>query len=483
MPTGGRRELALQAVRYFLAQDYPKRELVIVDSGSDGLYEELVRADGRIRYVHIDVDESIGAKRNRAAALAGGDILAQWDDDDWHGPRRLSLQVASIQSAEADITALRDCTMFQLAEWKFWRCTPELHSRLFVHDVHSGTLVYRRSVWEQLAQYPDASLAEDAAFLDRALRRGARLRAIPANDDFLYVRHDSNAWALQCGSEAEAGGWREVDQPPLGALDRRFYAARSRAAPHAASIARCESAPLVSCIMPTRDRRRFINQAIAYFLRQDYPNKELVVVDDGRDPIDDLIPASSGITYKRLSTPMILGAKRNLACSMSSGTFIAHWDDDDWHAPHRLRTQVMRLLDTDMELCGTSELLFLDLSSSAAWRFAYPRQHRPWAAGTSLVYRRNLWSRSPFPEIAIGEDTRFTWSAAVKSIADVADTHCVIAVRHEANSSSHSTHSGYWTSIPIAEVEQILGEDLDFYRLLRPAAMRSNSPESKVAMP
>jgi len=38
--------------------------------------------------------------------------------------------------------------------------------------------------------------------------------------------------------------------------------------------------PLISCIMPTRDRRAFALQAVRYFLRQDYPQVELIIVDD-----------------------------------------------------------------------------------------------------------------------------------------------------------------------------------------------------------
>jgi glycosyltransferase involved in cell wall biosynthesis len=38
--------------------------------------------------------------------------------------------------------------------------------------------------------------------------------------------------------------------------------------------------PIASCIIPTANRRRFVPQAIRYFLTQDYPNKELIVVDD-----------------------------------------------------------------------------------------------------------------------------------------------------------------------------------------------------------
>ena len=49
--------------------------------------------------------------------------------------------------------------------------------------------------------------------------------------------------------------------------------------------------------MPTHNRRPFVAQAIVYFLRQDYPNRELIIVDDGTDPVADLIPDDPRIRY------------------------------------------------------------------------------------------------------------------------------------------------------------------------------------------
>ncbi|MBP3960494.1 glycosyltransferase [Gemmata sp. G18] len=46
---------------------------------------------------------------------------------------------------------------------------------------------------------------------------------------------------------------------------------------------------LVSCIMPTRNRRVRSARALHNFLAQDYPNKELVVIDDGTDSVADLV--------------------------------------------------------------------------------------------------------------------------------------------------------------------------------------------------
>src|SRR5262249_53600259 len=60
--------------------------------------------------------------------------------------------------------------------------------------------------------------------------------------------------------------------------------------------------PLVSCIMPTADRHAFIPRAIRQFCRQDYPERELIVLDAGQNPVLDLIPADPRIRYIRAST-------------------------------------------------------------------------------------------------------------------------------------------------------------------------------------
>src|ERR1041384_2498726 len=100
---------------------------------------------------------------------------------------------------------------------------------------------------------------------------------------------------------------------------------------------------LVSCIMPTANRRPFVADAIRMFLAQDYADKELVIVDDGEDGIADLVPAHPQIRYLRQSGRRPIGVKRNFACEAARGEIILHWDDDDWYAPHRIRLQVEAL--------------------------------------------------------------------------------------------------------------------------------------------
>jgi glycosyltransferase involved in cell wall biosynthesis len=460
MPTCQRPDFALQAVRYFLAQDYASKELLVLEDGTPSLAGRLPD-DPRVRYVATGAPaRSIGAMRNEACRLARGDIVAHWDDDDWYGPERLTRQVAAIRAGSADITALRDSLMLDLAAWRFWRCRLDLHRRLFVRDVHGGTLVYRRRIWIDKAKFPDCSLAEDAAFLDQAVRRGARLRAVDADGIFIYIRHGANAWSIACGVTGGAAEWEGVPEPDLSPDVRAFYAARSAAAPPRST------APLVSCVMPTFDRRAFVPQAVRYFLRQDYPAKELVIVDDGPEPVSDLLPADSRIVYRRLETRTVLGAKRNLACELARGPVIAHWDDDDWASPDRLSVQVAALTGGDADICGAASLLYYDPASSCAWRFSWPDKLRPWAAGPSLCFVKDLWARSPFPEVAIGEDTRFVFSPAVRAIADISTAGCIVSIIHPRNTAPKSVHGMHWSPQSNREVEDLLGGDMAFYRSL-----------------
>ena len=75
---------------------------------------------------------------------------------------------------------------------------------------------------------------------------------------------------------------------------------------------------LVSCVMPTRNRRGWVSQAIWYFLRQDYDPKELLILDDGDDSVVDLVPSDERIRYRRLDARLSLGAKRNRVRVLSS---------------------------------------------------------------------------------------------------------------------------------------------------------------------
>jgi glycosyltransferase involved in cell wall biosynthesis len=468
MPTRDRREYVLQSIRYFERQDYANRELIIIDDGIDDLSNAIPSID-RIRYVRIQRGISIGAKRNRGCQLAAGSIIAQWDDDDWYSPGRLSAQAQPIITGQADITGLKERVLFELRHWRFWLTSPELHRRMFVGDVHGGTLVYGRTCWERLARYPDCSLAEDASFLWHVIRRGARLKGIADTGLSLYLRHERNSWQFECGRFMDPKGWVQINEPSFFDQDRGFYATLSSAVPQIS-----QEYPLVTCIMPTADRRGFVPDAIRYFTRQTYPNRELLILDDGQDSIADLVPACEQIRYVRLERRLSIGAKRNLACELARGEIIAHWDDDDWIADWRLSYQVKALVrHSSPAVCGVSRLLFLDSQHGRAWTYSRPvGERRPWIAGGTLCYHKTLWRRFPFPNISQGEDTRFIWSIPPESVLNLTDNDFYVATVHARNTSPKYTTDMCWRPFSSLQMRELIGTDWPLYE----AAARTHIP-------
>ncbi|HSE53545.1 MAG TPA: glycosyltransferase [Gemmatimonadales bacterium] len=459
MPTSGRRDFILQAIRYAQRQTVTDWELVIVDDGPVDLMPHL-GADPRVRYLRVVSGQSIGAKRNHAVAQARGRFVIHWDDDDWYGSKRLETQLAPLLAGEAKLSGLRTGVVFSVPDWRFWRLSQSLHRRLFVHDVHGGTICYARSVWLEGTRYPPLSLGEDAHFLASAVRRGNRLVQLDGEGHFIYIRHQSITWRLACGQTGDPSGWEPATQPSELAFDCDFYATMS-AAPAA------ERPPAVSCIMPTANRPHLVPRAIQFFLAQRYPVAELVIIDDGTESIAPLIPIDSRIRYQRLPERVRLGAKRNIACEMSRGDVILHWDDDDWAAPHRVQTQVAALLGhPGVDLAGQSEVTFYSPTDRRSWRYRYGHSRQPWVAGSTFCYHRRLWQRHAFPAIDDGEDTRFVWSLRPEQVTAFADQGIHVGIIHDRNASAKRIVDPWWTALDSEPIRLRLGDDLPFYDAL-----------------
>ncbi|MGH9945399.1 MAG: glycosyltransferase, partial [Pyrinomonadaceae bacterium] len=160
---------------------------------------------------------SIGAKRNLACRFAEGEIIAHWDDDDWYAPDRLRYQALPLITGEADLTGLENAFVLELPDGKFWTVAPQLHQRMFVGNVHGGTLVYRKELLARLGlSYPEIDLAEDAWLLYHATNGGGRLRRLENHGVFIYVRHGRNAWnQFMPGRFIDPGGWHLINRPHI----------------------------------------------------------------------------------------------------------------------------------------------------------------------------------------------------------------------------------------------------------------------------
>ena len=221
--------------------------------------------------------------------------------------------------------------------------------------------------------------------------------------------------------------------------------------------------PLVSCIMPTYNRRGFIPHALHYWERQDYDNKELLVLDDGIDPVEDLIPNDSRIQYVRLLPPrMRLGAKLNYGCSQVAGRYIALWDDDDWYSPSRLTRQV-RALEAGFNVCGCADLLYYDIVKGKAFRYRYPTGLPPFLLGSTQCFTHEQWVMHPFMPIDVGSDLYFVRSVPKELVHAISGAWFSVHIIHRSNIDPKNTGGRWWEPFPIEDFGAIMGDDWQYY--------------------
>jgi glycosyltransferase involved in cell wall biosynthesis len=424
MPTCNRRHFLPQAIRCFLRQDYPNRELLIIDDGSDAV-GDLVPEEGRVRYLRLPAKLRIGAKRNLACEAARGEFIVHWDDDDWYPTNRISVQMQALVERGVDVSGTSRILYFDAMADKAWEYR---YASRHGSWVGGNTMAYRKSFWER-NRFPDIQIGEDSRFLWSRTSKTVHDLA----DSSLCVAsiHSSNtSRKMTSGSYWHAQPNERVHE--LLGDDRYFYRVPSGTTLKTAW-------PLVSCIMPTSNRRSFVSLALNSFAAQDYPNKELIIIDDGDDRVDDLTPGVQGVRYVRLPRRTSIGAKRNLACEQAQGEIIAHWDDDDWYAPDRLRYQVGALLAGEADMTGLFNSCVLELPGGNFWT-TLPTLHRRMFVGDvhggTLVYRKELLSGSlRYPEINLAEDA---WlvnriKRAGKRLLRLANPGVFIYVRHGRN--------------------------------------------------
>lgn len=190
-----------------------------------------------------------------------------------------------------------------------------------------------------------------------------------------------------------------------------------------------EIKPLVSCVMPTTESRAgFFRAALDCFLKQSYPNKELIIVSDAYKRFTE--SRESNIRFYVEKSLMNLGAKRNYINGLALGPFIAHWDDDDYSAPDRLEDQMARLAETRKPITGYAPLLYWDMVSNNAKTFE--QIGGGYVCGNSLLYRIEVWHLYPFPDLQVASDTPWI-NAHLNEIAVSRDQTKIISRIHRRN--------------------------------------------------
>lgn len=190
--------------------------------------------------------------------------------------------------------------------------------------------------------------------------------------------------------------------------------------------------PFVSVLVPTHDRRHFIPQLLRAWRLQSYPldRMELVVVDDGDDPVGDLLDGLPGVRYLR-EERMPLGAKRNLLTREARGEVLVHMDDDDYYPRQRVEHAVQRLRDSGLQLAGASELYIYNLQMDVLLRSGpFGPFH---GTNATLAYTRDYLADNRFDDAATTRDEHAFTRGFTQPMVQLDPRLTMLCIQHQAN--------------------------------------------------
>jgi glycosyltransferase involved in cell wall biosynthesis len=187
--------------------------------------------------------------------------------------------------------------------------------------------------------------------------------------------------------------------------------------------------PSVSCVMATLpSRRHLLPKAIEYFLRQDYSDRELLIIDEGPEPFPvGLLRA--GVRLFSVPPGLSLGRKLNLGIPKVAGEVIVKLDDDDWYHP-RLVSELVKALSlapTGVRISTISRFRTLLVPE---WKMMTSQDG--WMLGNSLCFRKSDWEGPRFDEAHDHMADSHFLAYYGNRISPVNDPELCVVVRHES---------------------------------------------------
>ena len=160
----------LAAIECFKVQSYPYKELIILNNArnqfeASGLN---IKAEKDIFLVDTPTELYAGQARNYGIRAANGRILAQFDADYWHDPRRLETQIATLAENEAHICILSETLLYSYVSGRASMNTNEKAAIL-------GTMVFIRP---SNIDYPPVTKHEEFGILNKMVKAGMKPIAI-----------------------------------------------------------------------------------------------------------------------------------------------------------------------------------------------------------------------------------------------------------------------------------------------------------------
>lgn len=178
----------------FQRQTHPDRELVVItdDFEHHRQVQNLTKGNPLVRHFIITHPTNLGALRNLSMDVAHGDVICQWDDDDYCIPERLAVQLDYLQKSKK----LHAC--FLSEQLHYFERTGEVYWKDWNYNfgLIPGTLMGLKSVLRRLRYPTEGEVAvrgEDIKFLE--LLPPWRIGALQGMGHMhVYSFHGANTW-------------------------------------------------------------------------------------------------------------------------------------------------------------------------------------------------------------------------------------------------------------------------------------------------
>jgi len=180
----------------------------------------------------------------------------------------------------------------------------------------------------------------------------------------------------------------EIETTELSAFEQKF-----------------SSMPLVSCLMVCSDNTRFAEFSVQCYLRQNYSNRELIVLYISPDPQFEASLKRfdhAGVKLVGVRHGFSLGELRNISVAHAKGELLCQWDAADLYDPSRLALSVRALLSAKVDAGFSSHVLLWSPGSSAL----AVSQRRIW--NSSMLIWRNVLPI--YPALSEGDEDKFVMS-------------------------------------------------------------------------
>ncbi|NUQ37640.1 MAG: glycosyltransferase [Caldilineales bacterium] len=418
-----------------LAQLYPHWELCIADDASTDPQVRAILADYADRDVRVKViyrphNGHVAAATNSALALAAGEFVAFLDHDDLLAEHALYLVAAAVREHTDTALLYTDADRCDARGRRFapafkpdW--SPDL---LLAHNYINHLTVLRTELVRRVGGLrPGLEGAQDHDLLLRVSEQipPAAIHHIP-HVLYHWRAHAASLGRKQRARSAATTASRQVIVDCLArrGLDAEVLATVAHPFLHRVRYRLPDPPPLVSVIIPTRDRPDLLRVAVAGVREAtDYPAIELIIVDnDSRDPATlgylSELAKEEDVRVLHQPGPFNYAALNNAAAAQVAGDMLCFLNNDivvtqsNWLAElvsHALRPEIgaagplLRYEDGRIQHLGVTlqsgqvrSLTLRQESEVDGFRFPLQSHVRNVAAltGACLVLRRSIFAEA-----------------------------------------------------------------------------------------